>query len=795
MAFNYKISKNTKKNIFKILFSLYLNNIGCGLAIQIEQALCIALTFHYICIIKQFKYRTVIFKIMEKLRVSLIAFACCIMAFFSSYAENIYITTQNTTLVIDATKGSELRYVYFGEKLAPTDLDNIGQAKTMFQMVYPPFGMVCLSETALSAVHSDGNMSTQLAVESVAQKAENNSFITTIRLKDKIYPFYVDINYKTYSDTDIIETWTEITNNENKKVVLTKFASAYLPIRKGDVWLSHFHGSWGAEASLVQEPLIPGVREIRNTDGVRNSQTDHAEVMFSLDGKPQENYGRTIGAALCYTGNYKLRIDTESSDYHHFFVGINEDNSFYDLSERETFVTPVLAFSYSNEGTGGISRNFHKWARNHVLPHGNQERKILLNSWEGVYLHITEAKMKQMMDDIAEIGGELFVMDDGWFGDKHPRNTDKAGLGDWMVNKDKLPNGISDLVDYANRNNLKFGIWIEPEMANTSSELYEKHPDWIIQAQGRDITPGRGGTQVVLDLSNPEVQEHVFRVVDNLMTENPAIDYIKWDANMSVLNFGSNYLPKDRQNRLYIEYHKGLETVLKRIRAKYPDLTIQACASGGGRANYGYLKYFDEFWVSDNTDGLQRIYMQWGASYFYPALTMASHVSAIPNLQTQHMIPLKFRIDVAMSGRFGLELQPQHMTPEEKEMCRQAIADYKQIRHIVQLGDLYRLVSPYDGSGLSSLMYVTENKDEAAFYWWKLQQFVNEHYPRVKMAGLDPERQYRIKELNRTDKSNLPYEGKIYSGRFLMANGLEIPYRHDYKCDYASRILYLEAVN
>ena len=732
---------------------------------------------------------------MRKLRTTLATCLCSITAFSTLYAENICISTPNTTLVLDATTGKELRYTYYGEKLTPTDLENIGQAKDLFQMVYPPFGMVCLSETALSVVHSDGNMSTQLAVENIQKSTDANSSVTTIRLKDKIYPFHVDINYRTYTDSDIIETWTEITNNEKKEVILTKFASAYLPIRKGDVWLTHFHGSWGAEASLIQEPLIPGVREIKNTDGVRNSQTDHAEVMFSLDGKPQENYGRAIGAALCYTGNYKLRIDTESSDYHHFFAGINEENSFYELSKGETFTTPVLAFTYSDEGTGSVSRSFHKWARNHILPHGNQARKILLNSWEGVYLHITEEKMTQMMDDIAAIGGELFVMDDGWFGNKHPRNTDKAGLGDWTVNKDKLPNGIEALTEYAKEKNIKFGIWIEPEMANTSSELYEKHPDWIIQAQGREITPGRGGTQVVLDLSNPEVQDHVFNIVDNLMATCPDIDYIKWDANMSILNHGSNYLPSDRQNLLYIEYHRGLENVLQRIRSKYPDLTIQACASGGGRANYGYLKYFDEFWVSDNTDGLQRIYMQWGASYFYPALTMASHVSDIPNLQTQHLIPLKFRIDVAMSARFGLELQPQHMTAEEKEICKKAISDYKQIRHIVQFGDLYRLVSPYSGLGLASLMYVTPGKEEAVFYWWKMQQFINEHYPRVKMEGLDPDKYYKIKELNRTDKSPLAFEGKIYSGKYLMANGLEMPYRHSYKCDYASRIIHLEAID
>ena len=289
-----------------------------------------------------------------------------------------------------------------------------------------------------------------------------------------------------------------------------------------------------------------------------------------------------------------------------------------------------------------------------------------------------------------------------------------------------------------------------------------------------------------------------FQVVDNLMTSYPEIDYIKWDANMGIMNHGSNYLTKANQSHMYIEYHRGFEKVCQRIRAKYPDLTIQACASGGGRANWGCLPYFDEFWVSDNTDALQRIYMQWGTSYFFPAITMASHISAAPNHQTFRTIPLKYRIDVAMSGRLGMEIQPKNMTDEEKALCKQAIADYKQIRPIVQFGDIYRLVSPYDHLGVASLMYTTPKKDKAVFYWWKTEHFVNEHLPRVKMAGLNPDKQYRIKELNRIDNQPLSFEGKSFSGEFLMSNGLEIPYKHtvDYhkQNDYASRVLLLEEV-
>ena len=641
-------------------------------------------------------------------------------------------------------------------------------------------------------------MSLQMEVEKTETRTEGYATNTTVSMKDKVYPFYIDVCYKAWQDTDIIETWTEIRHTEKKAVTLNQFASAYLPIRRGNVWLSSLYGSWANEGQLAQEPLKPGMKVIKNKDGVRNSHTAHAEVMFSLDGHPQENTGDVIGAALCYTGNYKLRIDTDDSEYHQFYAGINEENSSYTLEKEEVFRTPELALTYSGEGLSGASRNFHRWARQHKLAHGNQPRKILLNSWEGVYFDINQEGMDQMMADIASMGGELFVMDDGWFGDKYKRNTDNSSLGDWVVDTTKLPEGIDGLLADAEKHGVKFGIWIEPEMANTTSELYEKHPEWILKAPQRDPVLGRGGTQVVLDLGNPEVQDFVFGVVDDLMTKHPKIDYIKWDANMAVMNHGSNYLDKEKQSHMYIEYHRGFEKVCQRIRAKYPDLTIQACASGGGRANYGYLPYFDEFWVSDNTDALQRIYMQWGTSYFFPAIAMASHISAAPNHQTFRTIPLKYRIDVAMSGRLGMEIQPKNMTDEEKELCRKAIADYKTIRPVVQFGDIYRLLSPYDRLGVASLMYTSPEKDKAVFYWWKTETFVNQHLPRVKMAGLSAGKMYRVHELNRIDNKPLEFEGKTFSGSFLMNNGLEIPYTHnvDYHKlnDYASRVLYLEEV-
>ena len=712
-------------------------------------------------------------------------------------AQQVCVSTPGTSLVLSAPEGGELKYMYYGPKLAPADLEQLPAVEKALS-AYPAYGLYPAQEAALAVEHGDGNLTLDLAVQRVSTQQEDKALLTVVELKDKVYPFYVNICYRAWQDADVIETWTEISHAEKKPVVLTRFDSGCLPIRRGEVWLSHLNGSWANESRLVEEPLLPGMKVIKNKDGTRNSHTSHAEVMLSLDGQPRENQGRVIGVALCYGGNYELRIDTQDDDYHRLFAGINPDNSYYKLAKGERFLTPALALTYSREGLSGSSRNFHRWARLHKLAHGTTSRKILLNSWEGVYFDINQEGMDQMMGDIASMGGELFVMDDGWFGDKYPRKTDNSSLGDWVVDKNKLPEGIEGLLADARKHGIKFGIWIEPEMANTTSELYEKHPEWVVKAPGRDLVLGRGGTQVVLDLSNPAVQDFVFKVVDDLMTAYPEIDYIKWDANMPIQNHGSNYLTMDRQSHLYIDYHKGFEAVCQRIRQKYPDLTIQACASGGGRANYGILPYFDEFWVSDNTDALQRVYMQWGTSYFFPAIAMASHISAAPNHQTFRVIPLKYRIDVAMSGRLGMEIQPKNMTEEEKALCKKAIEEYKMIRPVVQLGDIYRLVSPYDKLGVASLMYVSEAKDKAVFYWWKTEHFVNQHLPRVTMAGLQPDKSYRIRELNRIDNEPLAFEGKVFTGTYLMEQGLEIPYNHrvDYhkQNDYSSRVLYLEEV-
>lgn len=717
------------------------------------------------------------------------------LGFLSSslFAQDYLVSTPNTSLLIKATPGETVKIQYYGSKIENSDIQGIYDAGMVFNAdSYPAFGLQTMGEKAIAATQPDGNMSLDLKIEQVKQYPTKDGEVTEILLKDKVYPFEIKQYYKAYQGTDIISTWIEIMNNGKKSVTLYRFVSAYLPVQRGDNWLTHFHGHWGAENMLEEEKLTNGQKVISNKDGMVNTETDNPSFMLSIDGKSQEEYGHILGGTLAWTGNYLLKMDITNTKLN-IIAGINEENSHYKLESKETFKTPEFAMTYSTSGKGGVSRAFHRWARMYKLSHGNVERDILLNSWEGVYFKVNQEGMDQMMKSFSALGGELFVMDDGWFGNKYSRDRGDSSLGDWTVNKKKLPLGIEGLIASAKKHKIKFGLWIEPEMSNTKSELFEKHPEWILQCKNRPLSTGRGGTQIVLDLTNPEVQDFVFSVIDNLMTHYPEIAYMKWDANSCMLDYGSPYLPKEKQSHLYIEYHRGLNNVLERIRAKYPQLILQACAGGGGRINYGILPYFDEFWTSDDTDALQRVYLQWGVSCFYPAIAMAAHVSADKNHQTGRYLPLKFRFDVAMSGRLGMEMQPEDMTEADKEFTQRAIQAYKGIRPIVQFGDLYRLISPYENKGVASLMYVAPEKDRAVFYAYKMNHFINMTIPNVKMNGLDPQKKYQLIDLTPLSKNKpCSLHNKIISGKILMEKGIAL--QTLLKNEYSSIALELQEV-
>ncbi|WP_044110295.1 alpha-galactosidase [Xylanibacter brevis] len=716
---------------------------------------------------------------------SLLAFCPLLFSVGKLSAKDVFVNTPKTTLMLSVNEGSTPRIHYYGSRISHSQAQEIYDAMSINYDAYPAFGRTSFDETALSVTHADGNMSTELAITGSRQEGD----LTIISLKDKAYKFFVDLYYKANSESDVIETWTVIRNGEKKPIRLEQYASGVMTLRQEGAWITHFHGTWAAESQMTEEPLTPGLKTIVNHDGVRTAMDDRAEVMISLDGKPQENSGRVIGAALCWTGNYKLRLETRGKYRHTLIAGIDELHTAYTLRPGESFQTPELALTYSTEGKGGVSRAFHRWGHNVKLHNGHQVRDILLNSWEGVYMNVNQEVCEQMMDGIRELGGELFVVDDGWFGRKYRRTDDTQGLGDWMTDTQKLPDGVPALLKAAEDRGLKFGIWIEPEMTNSKSELYEAHPDWVLAHPTRELSKGRGGTQLVLDMSNPKVQDYVFSIVDNLVKGNPKLHYIKWDCNMSMNNYGSSYLTSDRQSHLVVDFHRGLRSTLERIRAKYPDLVIQLCAGGGGRVNWGFMPYFDEFWVSDDTDAQQRLFIQWGTSHFFPTMAMAQHVSASPNHQTGRIIPLKFRFDVAMTGRLGMEMKPSDLNDREREYAKKAVAFYKEIRPVIQLGDQYRLLSPYEGNGFCSQMFVTEDKSEAVFFCYKFEHYVDLHTPRWHMAGLDPDATYRLTEFECSEHEHY-FEGKTFSGKFLMETGLDA----NLSRQFSSRVIRLKKI-
>ena len=702
-------------------------------------------------------------------------------------AQVVHIKTNNVSLVYGVFK-TKVKQIHFGNSLTSTD--GIDGLTTAFDEAYPSFGNGSSNEVALIATHDDGTMVTDLVYLSHKQQLDGNIQTTSIQLKDEKKPFFVELNFKAYQSENVIEQWVTIRHTEKKPIRLEQFASTTLGFKAESYYLTHFYGSWAQEMQLNEEKLNNGIKIIETKRGVRATEYENPAFVLALNQKASDFNGEVVMGALAWSGNFKLSFQVEDKEYCQLTSGINPFASNYELSPKQEFSTPRMIYTYSNKGKNQGSINLHRWARKYNLQDGNQVRPIVLNSWEGAYFKFDATKLKSMMDGAAEMGVEIFVLDDGWFGNKYPRNSDKAGLGDWEVNQKKLPNGIGDLIDHVESKGLKFGIGVEPEMVNPKSELAEKHPDWIIQRKNdREHLLERN--QLLLDLSNPKVQDFVFGVVDNVLTNNPRIAYVKWDANSHVLNFGSTNLDNHKQSHLWIEYAKGLESVLARLNEKYPQIIFQACASGGGRVDYSALKYTHEFWASDNTDPLERLFIQWGTNHIYPAIATGAHITKSPNHQTNRETPLKFRCDMAMGGRLGLELSPDILSQNDVDYVKQVLETYKANREIIQFGDLYRLNSPYDTDGYAAISYVTEKKDKAIIMVYSHEFHRRDERPLIRFQGLEDNTVYKVTELNSRVTHNKVNEiGKEISGSILMNRGLMF----DMKKPYESVVLKLEKV-
>lgn len=510
-----------------------------------------------------------------------------------------------------------------------------------------------------------------------------------MKLTDKEYGTGVDLNYVTYPDVDIIKSYTVITNGEKKPVEMEKYASSLLHFDRPAYYLTQFNGDWISETTMSEAPLSFGKKVLDTKLGARENMFVSPFFQLSLDESARDEEGEMLVGTLAWTGNFRFTFEVDNLGKLRVISGINPYASKRILAKGESFKTPEFIFTLSEGGRGEASRTFHDWARKYQVNKGEESRMTLLNNWEATYFDFDEEKLVKLIGEAKELGVDMFLLDDGWFGNKYPRHSDTQGLGDWDETANKLPNGIGRLTEEAKKQGIKFGLWIEPEMVNPKSELYEKHKDWVITLPNRDEYYFRN--QLVLDLSNPQVQDYVFGVVDNLMTKYPDIAFFKWDCNSPITNIYSNYL-KDKQSHLYVDYTNGLYKVLDRIKTKYPDLVMMMCSGGGGRTDYEGLRYFTEFWCSDNTDPVDRLYIQWGYSQIFPAKTQCAHVTT-----WNKTAPVKFRTDVAMMGKLGFDINLHDLSADDLKYCQNAIRHYNRLKPVILDGDQYRLVSPLFG--------------------------------------------------------------------------------------------------
>ncbi len=717
--------------------------------------------------------------IIQQLGRPAIALMAMAMATTAVDAQTVRVSTNNTDLVLKVSPKGRLYQVYFGDKLKnAADYDNLtwntyaasdGAVSTRGHEVYAGSGNEDYFEPAVAITHADGNMTTYLYYKGVETKAIEGGTETIITLQDNKYPDTVKLHYAAYDKENVIKAWTEISHNEKHPVTLWRYSSTMLYFDASKYFLTSYHSDWAREGQPETVQLTAGKKIIDTKLGTRAAM--HTEPFFELglNEPAKENEGNVVLGTIGWTGNFRFTFEVDNVGGLRVIPAINPYASDYKLRAGETFTTPEFIFTTSSTGVGQASRNLHDWARRYQVNMGMGDRLSLLNNWENTGFDFDQKSLAELMKDAKDLGVDMFLLDDGWFANKYPRKDDHAGLGDWDVTHSKLPEGIPGLVRDAKAAGVKFGIWVEPEMVNPKSELFEKHPDWVIQQPNRETYYYRN--QLVLDISNPKVQDYVFGVVDRIMTENPDVAYFKWDCNSPITNIYSPY-HKANQGNTYIDHVRGVYNVMSRIKAKYPNLPMMLCSGGGGRMDYEALKYFTEFWCSDDTDPYERLYIQWSLSKFFPAKTMGSHVTNW-NKKTS----VKFRTDVCSSCKLGfdIDLKPLKGT-DDYTFVQQAVKNWSRLKPVILDGDLYRLVSPYE-TDHSALNYVSKDKSHAVLFAYNLHpRYKEPRLLKVRMQGLDPQRQYTVEEINLMPgtQSTFDFNGKRFSGDYLMKVGLDV---------------------
>ena len=659
--------------------------------------------------------------------------------------------------VIDVTAGGagyrflvdargRLRQGGFGPTVAERPLpDDIPAA--LYPLAYPSFDEEPRRAPALRVTHADGLTSTRLRVDDVERTTHGTGTAEhAVHLVDEARPLTVTLRFRSWEAQGVLEQWVEVTNGQAAPVRLHEVAAAAPSFLAGDTWLTHFGGDWAAEWTTTEERLTLGTKVLEARGGIRPHLQCCPYFLLSPGGPSTEDTGEVLLGGLAWGGDPRFAFERTVTDQLRVLCGHNHSVGDYVLDAGATFTTPAMAWTWSAAGRGEASRRLHRWIRSHVVRDGGRPRPIVLNNWEATAFDFDEARLVGLMDHGAVIGAELFLLDDGWFGEQHPRDDDTAGLGDWVVDRRKLPGGLEALTAAAADRGLRFGLWIEPEMVNPRSALYEAHPDWVVAQPDRHRRVERH--QLVLDVLRPEVRRHIVDSVDRLLTDHPGITFLKWDANRMITEPGSTALAADRQSNLWVDGVHALRAVLAAVRDRHPDVELMLCASGGGRCDLATLSSFHELWLSDNTDPVARVLMQYAASHALPASVLGAHVTRWGDR------PLPFACAVALSGRFGFDLDLAALDDGDLAVCRRAVLLHHAIRDVVQQGDLHRLVAPTEAGG-GAVGYLDPGSGRAVVFCFQLGDEAPAELP---LPLLDAETTYSVRS---TDVGTEPVNGLV----------------------------------
>ena len=715
------------------------------------------------------------------------------------------LNSNNTSYILKVLDSGHLAHLYWGRRLRSTNLDYVIRSRNwgsflantdnkenfMLEAIpqeYPGYGATDLRSPAVELQFSDGTSATDFRYVShkiyqgknkleglPATYTENDEEATTLEivLKDTLKPVEIVLTYSVFKEFDAITRNVKVRNMGQEDVKILRVLSASVDFNDDNFDMIQLSGSWARERHFVRQPLRSGSQSIES----RRGASSHAQNPFMALARKDttETKGDIYGFSFVYSGNFLANVEVDMFYNSRVQIGINPFDFSWLLKENEEFQSPEAVLVYSPNGVTGMSHIYHNLYGKRLArgEHRDKIRPILINNWEATYFDFNETSIKNIAKEASNLGMELFVLDDGWFG---KRNNDDCSLGDWFVNEDKIKGGLGKLSKEINDMGLQFGLWFEPEMVCPVSELYEKHPDWCIHIPGRTRSEAR--MQLILDLSRDDVCDYIIETLSKVLS-SASISYVKWDMNRNMTEIGSAKLPPERQRELPHRYMLGLYRIMEELTTAFPHILFESCSGGGGRFDPGMLYYMPQTWTSDNTDAIERLKIQYGTSLVYPNVSMGCHVSAIPNHQVHRMTPLNTRGVVAMSGNFGYELDITKLSDEEKEMIKEQIKNYKEIRETIQFGDYYRLSSPFESNDVA-WMFVSKDKKEVVVSFVRQSALPHPKFESLKLVGLEEDASYEVVG-----------EDAVFFGDELMYVGLNVP---ELVGDYAAKMWVLRKV-